>query len=196
MVRPSLFVSALITVLGARSISAYSSHASTGDVSVAHKCPIAEKCPYYASSKEATEKDGKHYTGCPLKDGKCPYFDQHKKDHTVEESLVSADHKCPLAEKCKWYKDIKDGNASDVDFSQTNCPLAGKCPYYTDVKEKGEKGASDCPVLHACPHFTKKDLDTQPHPHGNAHGHGHDAAKCPHMRAQQAAVGHGHSEEL
>ncbi|TPX60836.1 hypothetical protein PhCBS80983_g01536 [Powellomyces hirtus] len=159
------------------------------------KCPVAGKCPYYEHAKDiSNDKHGEEakHAGCPLKDGGCPYYSQHKKDHTVEETLVTESGDCPLAKKCKWYQDIKDGKANEVDFSKTDCPLAGKCPYYDELKKNGTAGASDCPVLHACPHFTKKDLETQPHPHGQAHGHGHDAKKCPHLQAQKAS--HTHNE--
>ncbi|KAJ3042989.1 hypothetical protein HK097_001858 [Rhizophlyctis rosea] len=144
------------------------------------KCPIAEKCPYYQHAKESGAAGSEH-AGCPLKDKGCPYYAQHKKDHDVKDMLVSDNHECPLKGKCSFYQDVKDGKADSVDFSGHKCPLDKKCPYYDEIKKNGTHAAVDCPVLHACPHFSQKDLKSQPHPGGYAHGHKHDASKCPYM---------------
>ncbi|KAJ3152407.1 hypothetical protein HDU86_005585 [Geranomyces michiganensis] len=190
----------LASVLLASPVAAHAEYANTAAVADgeagagAVKCPIAHKCPYYDHAKHAPA-DGAaaadQHKGCPLKTGGCPYYDAHKADHTVEDVVVAESGECPLAKKCKWYQDVKDGKTKDVDFEKTDCPLAGKCPYYEEIKKNGSAGASDCPVLHACPHFSRKDIETAPHVKGQPHGHPHDHAKCPHLQAQKAATAAG-----
>ncbi|KAI9015174.1 hypothetical protein BC832DRAFT_528119, partial [Gaertneriomyces semiglobifer] len=124
--------------------------------------------------------------GCPLRKGGCPYYDQHKQDKGIVGALTTENDDCPLAHKCKFYQDVKEGKVDQVDFSKSNCPLAEKCPYYEEIKKSGAKGAADCPVIHACPHFSKKDIETQPHKGGHAHGHSHEGKKCPYLAKQKA----------
>ncbi|KAJ3146537.1 hypothetical protein HDU89_006222 [Geranomyces variabilis] len=202
MVRPTKYTTLLALVASVLLLSpavlAHPEHAAVADTEAGaphSKCPIAHKCPYYDHAKQApadaAEAAEQHRKGCPLKSGGCPYYDQHKHDHNVEDVVVAESGECPLAHKCKWYQDVKDGKAKDVDFDKTDCPLAGKCPYYEEMKKNGSAGAADCPVLHACPHFSRKDIETAPHPHGYPHGHAHDHNKCPHLKAQKAATAVG-----
>ncbi|KAI8826696.1 uncharacterized protein EV422DRAFT_7012 [Fimicolochytrium jonesii] len=218
IVRPFRVLGAFIvlSLLWASLISAHGTAVSADRVS---ECPIAEKCPYYERIKvqrqarqSASGDDAEAHHGCPLKSGGCPYYEQHKNDHNAEDALVEPGDACPLASKCKWYQDIKDGKANSVDFNKSDCPLKDKCPYYAEIKQArpntdrvdaAGKKASDCPVLHACPHFSKEDIKSQPHPHGHAHEHGHQAAKCPHLQkvkqqeeAEKAAAAAGGRDEL
>lgn len=62
----------------------------------------------------------------------------------------------------------------------------GKCPYYEELKKNGTNTAADCPLMHKCPHFSKKDVETQPHPEGHAHGHKHKGQECPFIAKQKA----------
>ncbi|KAI9098691.1 hypothetical protein DFS34DRAFT_85744 [Phlyctochytrium arcticum] len=153
---------------------------------VVSKCPIADKCPYYQHAVGAGLVQGQG-KGCPLKDKGCPYYSQHKGDSSVVDALVTENDDCPLAKKCKFYEDIKAGKAVKADFSKSACPLADKCPYYEELKKNGTN-INDCPVLHACPHFSKKDLESQPHPEGHAHGHAHKGQECPFIAKQKAAA--------
>ncbi|KAJ3093842.1 hypothetical protein HDU97_008941, partial [Phlyctochytrium planicorne] len=60
--------------------------AAEGDASVAKgasKCPLAGKCPW------KHEGDAPHGDGCPLKKGKCPYYEQHKGDANLADYLTA-----------------------------------------------------------------------------------------------------------
>ncbi|TPX68681.1 hypothetical protein CcCBS67573_g07085 [Chytriomyces confervae] len=114
------------------------------------KCPMKGKCPY-ADKHGSANEDGS--ADCPLKDGGCPYYN----DHAGDKELAIGDG-CPLKDKCPYYeacmlfeRDIKSGKT--VDFSKNDCPLADKCPYYKEAKEKGADGG--CPATKGCPHFNK-----------------------------------------
>ncbi|KAJ3091548.1 hypothetical protein HK102_000145 [Quaeritorhiza haematococci] len=136
-----------------------------------HKCPLAEKCPWY-------EEHAREHTaaGCPVTE-KCPYYKQHKGDKTVEDVVQEKEHHCPLSEKCPYYKQVKSGEAAKVvKVDSADCPIASKCPYYEKVKTNSEK-LYDCPVMHGCPHYKQ----------GDAHTNSGDASKCPHL-AKKSAV--------
>ncbi|RKO88785.1 hypothetical protein BDK51DRAFT_13710, partial [Blyttiomyces helicus] len=119
--------------------------------------------------------------GCPLDGKECPYFEQHKKDSKLADFVVSPGDECPLAKKCSFYKEVKEGHAP-TEWKTSKCPLGDKCPYYGEIKSKGAAAtAHDCPVLHNCPHFSKEAPGT-PHPH--PHSHKGEAAKCPHLKKE------------
>ncbi|KAJ3278616.1 hypothetical protein HK104_002172 [Borealophlyctis nickersoniae] len=187
----------LIALAATASASSDAKAAEAG--AVGSKCPVAGKCPYYehakelAAAKEAEGGEGAAAThhGCPLHEKGCPYYDKHKKDHGIEDVVTSEDHECPLKDKCSFYKDVKEGRASKVDWKAHKCPLGHKCPYYEELVKNGSAKGVDCPVLHACPHFKKEDIEGQPHPEGYAHGHKHNAEECPFLKkkkAQEAAA--------
>ncbi|KAI8927550.1 hypothetical protein BC831DRAFT_451850 [Entophlyctis helioformis] len=150
------------------------------------QCPsnaMPIQCQVAKARKDAGVPNTGH--GCPLEGKKCPYFEKHKQDHSLLDVVVSQGHECPLAHtKCPFYKDIKEDKASiaEIDWEHSKCPLAGKCPYYEELKANGSK-AFDCPVLHKCPHFAKKDGAHQVHHDYDA---GKAAAECPYLKAEQA----------
>ncbi|KNC96472.1 uncharacterized protein SPPG_08063 [Spizellomyces punctatus DAOM BR117] len=189
MVRLTLIAAAVTAALAVLSPVAGSADGKDA-AEVPHKCPISEKCPYYEHAKDTgmiKSSDDKTATkGCPLKEKGCPYYEKHKGDHNLVDALVTENDDCPLASKCKFYQDVKDGTASAVNFNKSDCPLAHKCPYYDELKKNGSTTATDCPVLHACPHFSKKDLETQPHVGGHPHGHAHKGHECPFIAKKKA----------
>ncbi|KAJ3229464.1 hypothetical protein HDU78_009008, partial [Chytriomyces hyalinus] len=54
------------------------------------------KCPY-ADKHGSANEDGS--AGCPLKDGGCPYYN----DHAGDKELTIGDG-CPLKDKCPYYE--------------------------------------------------------------------------------------------
>ncbi|KAJ3059126.1 hypothetical protein HDU98_004883 [Podochytrium sp. JEL0797] len=123
------------------------------------KSPLKHKCPYVDEHHVA--HDGK---GCPLKNGGCPYFSEHKGDKNIAD-MLEHEGGCPLKEKCPYYEAIKNGEK--VDLSGHACPLADKCPYYKEVKDHG--GVGGCPLEKKCPHF-KKDFEAGQHAHHSTDG--------------------------
>ncbi|KAI8831535.1 hypothetical protein BJ741DRAFT_617085 [Chytriomyces cf. hyalinus JEL632] len=105
-------------------------------------CPLHGKCPYVDNHQS------EHGRGCPLQNGICPYFNEHKGDKNVAD-VLSHDGGCPLKEKCPYYENMKSGKK--VEFSGNKCPLAEKCPCYKEVKEGGV--SPDCPLEKCNPTF-------------------------------------------
>ncbi|KAK5669431.1 hypothetical protein QVD99_003826 [Batrachochytrium dendrobatidis] len=175
---------------------AMSTFASAGSDSIAAapKCPLSGKCPHYEKIAKSraesipTQRDSsaaaEHSHGCPLKGKNCPYFDQHSKEHSLLDIVQTEDHKCPLSStKCPFYHNIKSDNVvpSMYNWEASKCPLAAKCPYYDDIKKNNGK-ALDCPVLHGCPHFKKKDSTHQVHHDHNAAEAAHE---CPYLKKEK-----------
>lgn len=88
---------------------------------------LTGKCPWYSKSKKETSGgDDTTKTECPLHKSGCPYYERHKKDHSVNDVLQEPDHQCVLTEKCTFYKALKDGKLNTVDWTTSNCPLKDK----------------------------------------------------------------------
>ncbi|KAJ3121371.1 hypothetical protein HK098_003747 [Nowakowskiella sp. JEL0407] len=142
-------------------------------------CPLAESgCPYYAKAVEGSPEK----SPCPAVD--CPYYKKHKNAGDVVDLLFEEDHKCPLAEKCGFFKALQKGEVDKIDWTTSNCPLKEKCPYYKKIKEHPEKHEA-CPILSKCPHAAKvhEQYKDSEHPHPDYEG---EASKCPHLQKQKA----------
>ena len=89
-----------------------------------------------------------------------------------------------------------------VDFSENKCPMKEKCPYYKDFKDSGD--SEGCPVKKGCPRklMTKKKqalhsavvyilyifyfLDFKKEGH-HTDGDKPDASECPYLKKKAAA---------
>ncbi|KAI8804251.1 hypothetical protein BJ742DRAFT_760580 [Cladochytrium replicatum] len=159
----------------------------------AEKCPLAGTgCPLYENHKVDTTGDKP--AGCPAKG--CPYYEQHKGNDQVVDLLLDETHKCPLSEKCGFYKALKSGDMDKINWTDSKCPLAEKCPYYKTVKENA-KAHEACPILSKCPKAAEvHDAYTNvknPHPPN----YEKSAEECPYMKkmkAKKAAADHSKDE--
>ncbi|KAJ1570072.1 hypothetical protein HK096_003024 [Nowakowskiella sp. JEL0078] len=157
---------------------------------LAKKCPLAESgCPYYSKNVEAHSGEN---SGCPATD--CPYYKKHREAEGVVDLLFEEGHKCPLDEKCSFFKALKEGKLDEIDFKTSNCPLKEKCPYYQKIKSD-PNAAKACPILSKCPkaadvhkRYIEKGAD---HPDYEA-----EAAKCPHLQKQKDIKAHKVDDEL
>lgn len=57
----------------------------------------------------------------------------------VAKKVDLSGNECPLAEKCPYYKKVKDG-------AVTECPLGKKCPHFKE-HHGGSGDARDCPYM-------------------------------------------------
>ncbi|KAJ3417505.1 hypothetical protein HDV05_003369 [Chytridiales sp. JEL 0842] len=156
-------------------------------------CPLAGKCPYV--KEHAVDAKGE---GCPLQKGGCPYYEKHKGDKEIGDTITEEDSHCPLSGKCKFYDEMKAGkDLSDIKWDGAACPLKDKCPYYKKLVESGGKTA-DCPLEKGCPHF-KKDFEKGGHAHHAKVGDSHSKEDCPYykkIKEKEAAAAAAEHEEL
>lgn len=82
-----------------------------------------------------------------------PYYKDHKRDTSSDDLLTEKSHHCPLAEKCSFYKKIKENKIGDIDFSTSKCPIQNQ--WYDNCAFK--------PSLSSFRHVSKMHLYSQVH---------------------------------
>lgn len=55
-----------------------------------------------------------------------PYYKKHKQDSTIDGLMTEEGHHCPLSEKCPYYKAVKEGKTSEINWEGEACPMKDK----------------------------------------------------------------------